>query len=168
VFDQSDHKQVVFNQETQTVFFISLLKTVEKLLNFQSSFATNMAGCSCYNTAFYSQLEEESQRVSDSGGYNCSFVEEPDSALICLICMRVLRKSQLTDCCGNHYCCSCLKRWLKNSGGTCPLCREKFGTLRDKKVERSVHGLHVSLKLNVLQIFCLCMFSNFVTGPFRL
>lgn len=121
-----------------------------------------------YNTAFYSQLEEESQRVSDSGGYNCSeFVEEPDSVLICLICTRVLRESQLTDCCGNHYCRSCLKRWLKNSGRTCPLCREKkFGILRDKKVERSVHGLHVSLKLNVLQIFCLCMFCNFCHRTF--
>ena len=83
---------------------------------------------------------------SSFGGYNCSFVEEPDQGFFCLVCARVLREPELTDCCGNHYCQSCLKKWLEGSGGGCPLCREReFATLRDKKLERAVHGLHVSL-----------------------
>lgn len=83
------------------------------------------------------------------GGYNCSFVLEPDQTLFCLICARVLREPQLTDCCGNHYCSSCLKKWLKNSP-SCPLCREKnFGTLRDKKTERRVQELEVNLNASI-------------------
>ena len=78
------------------------------------------------------------------GGYNCSFMQEPDQTLFCLICARVLREPQLTDCCGNHYCSSCLKKWLENSS-SCPLCREKdFNAFKDKKTERRIHGLEVS------------------------
>lgn len=77
------------------------------------------------------------------GGYNCSFMQEPDKTLFCLICARVLREPQLTDCCGNHYCSSCLKKWLENSS-SCPLCREKdFNAFKDKKTERRIHGLEV-------------------------
>ena len=89
------------------------------------------------------------------GGYNCSFVQEPDQTLFCLICARVLREPQLTDCCGNHYCSSCLKKWLKNSP-SCPLCREKnFGTLRDKKTERRVQELEVKSSIGC---YMLCIF----------
>ena len=94
------------------------------------------------------QIQLESQRVTDTslGGYNCSFVEEPDRALVCLICAHVLREPELTDCCGNHYCASCLKQWVESSGGNsgCPLCRQRrFTTLRDKKTERTVQELKV-------------------------
>lgn len=84
------------------------------------------------------------------GGYDCSFVEEPSQSLVCLICTHVLREPELTDCCGNHYCASCLMRWLENARG-CPLCRERnFSTLRDKKTERMVHELKVSRNLTSL------------------
>ena len=96
----------------------------------------------------HNMIQLESQRVTDTslGGYNCSFVEEPDRALVCLICAHVLREPELTDCCGNHYCASCLKRWIESSGGNgCPLCRERsFATLRDKKTERAVQELQVN------------------------
>ena len=89
------------------------------------------------------------------GGYNCSFLEEPDQTLLCLICSRVLREPELTDCCGNHYCASCLKRWLNNSP-SCPLCRENnFSTLRDKKTERVVQSLQVSFR-QVFRLFFFC------------
>lgn len=92
------------------------------------------------------------------GGYNCSFVQEPDQTLFCLICARVLREPQLTDCCGNHYCSSCLKRWLKNSP-SCPLCREKnFSTLRDKKTERRVQELEVIF----LKSSIVCSYAYFI------
>ena len=77
------------------------------------------------------------------GGYECSFVEEPAQSLLCLICARALREPELTDCCGHHYCASCLRRWLE-SASSCPLCRKQgFRTLRDKKTERDVHELKV-------------------------
>ena len=100
-----------------------------------------MATCSAAgaDSSFHEILEKS------FGGYNCSFVVEPEASLYCLICARVLCEPELTDCCGNHYCSSCLKRWLENSN-SCPLCREKeFVTLRDKKMERNVQGLQVNI-----------------------
>ena len=104
-------------------------------------------------------IQEESQTVNDTncGGYSsCSFVNEPDSALICPICTHVLREPELTGCCGNHFCASCLKEWADaaTSGpdGSCPLCREKkFTTFRDKKTERAIFELQVLSQLKVLK-----------------
>ena len=97
------------------------------------------------------------------GGYSCSFLEEPDQTLLCLICSRVLREPELTDCCGNHYCASCLKRWL-NSSRSCPLCRENdFSTLRDKKTERVVQSLQVSFNsIGSRQVFKLFLCATSV------
>ena len=107
-------------------------------------------------------IQEESQTVNDTncGGYSsCSFVNEPDSALICPVCTHVLREPELTGCCGNHFCASCLKEWVDvaTSGpdGSCPLCREKkFTTFRDKKTERAIFELQVlsQIKLDLLGI----------------
>lgn len=116
------------------------------------------SGCAVASNNFseqHKQIQVESERVLDTslGGYNCSFVEEPDRALVCLICARVLREPELTDCCGNHYCATCLKHWIESSGGNsgCPLCRERrFATLRDKKTERAVQELQVALPLIVV------------------
>lgn len=110
---------------------------------------TDGAMATCASNATDTSLSHDVFETS-FGGYNCSFVQEPDQTLFCLICARVLREPQLTDCCGNHYCSSCLKRWLKNSP-SCPLCREKnFSSLRDKKTERRVQELEVIfLKLSI-------------------
>lgn len=102
-------------------------------------------------TSEYDTIQRESQTANDTscGGYSiCSFVNEPDSALLCPICAHVLREPELTGCCGNHFCASCLKEWVDvaTSGpdGSCPLCREKkFTTFRDKKTERAIFELQV-------------------------
>ena len=76
-------------------------------------------------------------------GLRCTLVGETDSAFACPICSRVLRLPQLTDCCGNHFCTSCLSRWLQMSS-SCPLCRQiGFKSIRDKKIERAVQDMEV-------------------------
>lgn len=80
-----------------------------------------------------------------------SFVDEPDSAFLRPICAHILREPELTGCCGNHFCASCLKEWVDvetSAGGSCPLCREKkFATFRDQKTEKDVLELQVSLPI---------------------
>lgn len=81
--------------------------------------------------------------VETLSGYTCSFVREPDASFSCPVCARVLRQPQLTDCCGNHFCTSCLSRWLETSS-SCPLCRQVgFRSIKDKKMERALHDLEV-------------------------
>lgn len=77
-------------------------------------------------------------------GLRCLLVGETDTSYACPICSRVLRSPQLTDCCGNHFCTSCLSRWLQMSS-SCPLCRQVgFKSIRDKKIERAVQDMEVS------------------------
>ena len=46
--------------------------------------------------------------------------------------MKVLRDPRLTECCGQHYCDSCLKKWLKRNK-SCPHCRKEcFQNILDK------------------------------------
>ena len=76
-------------------------------------------------------------------GLRCVLVGETDTSFACPICSRVLRQPQLTDCCGNHFCTSCLSRWLQMSSN-CPLCRQVgFKSIRDKKIERAVQDMEV-------------------------
>ena len=61
---------------------------------------------------------------SESGGYDHDFVDTIAPKYLCNICMKVLRDPRLTECCGQHYCDFCLKKWLV-SNKTCPHCRKK-------------------------------------------
>ena len=80
-------------------------------------------------------------------GLRCTLVGETDTSYACPICSRVLRLPQLTDCCGNHFCTSCLSRWLQMSS-SCPLCRQVgFKSIRDKKIERVVQDMEVRSRL---------------------
>ena len=75
------------------------------------------------------------------GGYDYKFVDTTPSDYICSICMKVLRDTHLTACCGQHFCASCLTHWLstRQRRKTCPHCRQKdFHHITDKKVIRKV------------------------------
>ena len=61
----------------------------------------------------------------------------------CNICTKVLRDPRLTDCCGQHYCDSCLTKWLETQK-TCPHCRkEKFQNMINKAKNREVKELRI-------------------------
>ena len=55
----------------------------------------------------------------------CEFVADVPEKLICFICTKLLTEPHLTECCGQHYCKSCLDNWfLRNrTCPTCPHCR---------------------------------------------
>ena len=63
----------------------------------------------------------------------------------CSICMKVLRDARLVDCCGQHYCDSCLGKWINSKNEkTCPNCRKKdFQSILNKERIREIRELHV-------------------------
>ena len=57
--------------------------------------------------------------------------------------MKVLRDPRLTECCGQHYCDSCLKKWLERNN-SCPHCRKKdFQNILDKAMIREIKEFKV-------------------------
>ena len=78
-----------------------------------------------------------------SGGYDHDFVDTIAIKYHCNICMKVLRDPRLTECCGQHYCDSCLKKWLVRNK-TCPQCRKKdFQNILDKAMIREIKEFKV-------------------------
>ena len=61
----------------------------------------------------------------------------PDKTLECPICLRVLKDPHLTDCCGHHFCQTCILR-VKESNTPCPICQNSsfniFPNLEKKRV----------------------------------
>ena len=77
------------------------------------------------------------------GGYDYEFVSNPPDELNCSICLSVLRDPNLTSCCGNHFCQSCISR-IKNKRNPCPLCQEQdFTVMLDKFFARRVNELKI-------------------------
>ena len=78
------------------------------------------------------------------GGYTFRFVGEERirRELKCPICLLVLKTPHLTDCCGADFCKSCIDG-VKGQNKPCPLCREDFKTMINKKVEREVQLLSI-------------------------
>lgn len=61
----------------------------------------------------------------------------------CPLCLHVMREPTVTDCCGGHFCSSCILT-VSGSGKGCPLCRRRtFKTLINKAVERKIADLHI-------------------------
>ena len=61
----------------------------------------------------------------------------------CSICTKVLRDARLTECCGQHFCDSCLTNWLKRQK-TCPHCRKlRFQSMINKEKIREINDLRI-------------------------
>ena len=65
---------------------------------------------------------EDGASESEHGGYDHEFVDRVPAKYICSICTKVLRDACLTECCGKHFCNSCLTKWLYQNR-ICPHCR---------------------------------------------
>ena len=66
---------------------------------------------------------------------------------LCPVCTKVLVDPHATECCGQHFCEQCLKKWFREQGRTiCPHCRStKF-----------IHSRYLPLKrkINELLVYC--------------
>ena len=79
------------------------------------------------------------------GGYNCEFVEPPQSAFQteCPICHLILCEPYLVRCCGTNFCHTCIQR-LQADNSPCPTCREdNFEVFPNKGLNRSLKQLQV-------------------------
>ena len=81
----------------------------------------------------------------------CEFVAEVPEKFKCMICMKILSEPHLTECCGQHFCKSCLENWLKRNPTypTCPHCRkENPKHILNKGREREIKELEIYCKNN--------------------
>ena len=81
------------------------------------------------------------------GGYDCEFVEPPQSVFQteCPICHLILCEPHQVTCCGTNFCHTCIQR-LQAGNSPCPTCREDNIEVFPNK------GLNRSLKQ--LQVYC--------------
>ena len=71
------------------------------------------------------------------------FVEDLEEDLICFICMKVLDKPQLVNCCEKRFCESCLLNW-KAINSSCPHCRcTDFSHMLLKRLSNKIGELKV-------------------------
>ena len=82
---------------------------------------------------------------AEYGGYDFNFIKQVPEQLHCSICTKVLCDPHLTECCGQHFCESCLKHWFKKQKKTiCPHCRhDNFNHMLNKALKREVDELEI-------------------------
>ena len=83
--------------------------------------------------------------AAEYGGYDYEFVDKLDPKFYCLVCQDVLRDPQLTGCCGQHYCASCLEQCERaNYDQRCPHCRTRnYATMPNKQLQREINSLKI-------------------------
>ena len=82
------------------------------------------------------------------GGHDNDFVDKVPDRLNCQICTKVLCEPHLTECCGQHFCESCLNKWFDRQRGkqSCPHCRaegEGFNHMINKNLRSEVNQLKI-------------------------
>ncbi len=81
----------------------------------------------------------------NTGGYDQEFLDPPAKLkeLECPLCLLVTREPNLTSCCGQHFCQSCINR-IFTDRKPCPLCKDvNLSAFLDKKQRRKVLELKV-------------------------
>ena len=77
------------------------------------------------------------------GGYDYEFVDKLDSKYYCLVCQNVLREPMLTDCCGIHYCQSCLQQCNRSYITQCSQCRKNYQSMLNQSLKREINELKI-------------------------
>ena len=81
-------------------------------------------------------------QVKRVGGYRCEFIDPVSDDFICKVCNCVAREPNLTVCCGQHYCQSCITKIVEPCPN--PECGEAtFNTVLDKNYHRKILALRV-------------------------
>ncbi len=71
------------------------------------------------------------------------FVGELQDELMCSICMKVLNKPQMVNCCEQRFCKNCLTKWMTYNK-TCPHCRSTdFNHILLKRLSKRISELEV-------------------------
>ena len=81
-----------------------------------------------------------------AGGYEYEFLDDPmPQKFLCIICMKVLKDARLTECCGQNFCDSCLKQWLRTrEEKKCPHCqRGNVVHILNKERSRDINELRI-------------------------
>ena len=78
----------------------------------------------------------------DARGWDCKFVQEPPSDLICLLCSFVAHDPQQVTCCGQIFCNSCLRQH-KVSSQKCPNCSKHLNSFPDGRSDKQIRELPV-------------------------
>ena len=84
-------------------------------------------------------------QVKSVGGYRCEFIDPVSDDFICKVCNRVAREPNLTSCCGQHFCQSCIMKIVED-GKPCPNpeCGEAmFNAFLNKNCKRKILALRV-------------------------
>ena len=84
-------------------------------------------------------------QVKSIGGYRCEFIDPVSDDFICKVCNCVAREPNLTVCCGQHYCQSCITKIVED-GKPCPNseCGEAtFNAFLNKNCKRKILALRV-------------------------
>ncbi len=87
----------------------------------------------------------------NTGGYDQEFMDPPAKLkkFECPLCLLVTREPNLTSCCGQHFCQSCINRIITDRK-PCPFCKElSFTTLLDKKQQRKILQLKVNCSMKL-------------------
>ena len=92
-----------------------------------------------------SKRRKISSTEMDYGGFDHEFMDNVPQKYICIICSCVQREPRLTECCGQHCCCSCLRYWVrKNHRKICPFCRARpFNDMLNKQQKREINELKI-------------------------
>ena len=78
-----------------------------------------------------------------SKGYQCDFINQVPEDLFCKSCSRVARQLTVTECCGESYCCTCIKD-TQQEGKPCPKCwTENFNIYKQPKYQKKIESLQV-------------------------
>ena len=86
-------------------------------------------------------------QVKSVGGYHCEFIDPVSDDFICKVCNCVAREPNLTSCCGQHCCQSCIVKIVED-GKPCPNpeCGEAtctFNAVLNKNCKRKILALRV-------------------------
>ena len=85
--------------------------------------------------------------MAAQGGHDEEFVCQVPGRFLCHICAKVLREPHLAVCCGQHFCESCLKQWLKQyHKQSCPHCRtagKAFNHVINKGLRSEINQLKI-------------------------
>ncbi len=84
--------------------------------------------------------------MDEYGGHEVEFLDCIPDRYKCTVCTRVFKDPELTVCCGQHYCSTCLQKWFKENKKNCPHCRtegSKFQHVENKSLKSEINELNI-------------------------
>ena len=64
----------------------------------------------------------------------------PTLEIECPVCFGILFEPYLSDCCGHHFCGTCMPKLRNNP---CPLCKKRFSTMLNQYLQRQIKSVKI-------------------------